>query len=606
MFWIFLQISWDNSLYPLCGICAERMIEAVGAKTMTFKQKIIGIVGGIVLISIVSTSITAIRLIQIAPDLGASAISASNIREHTVPLLVAVKQIKTDVIQVQQWFTDVSATRGLDGLNDGFDMAEQYSKQFEVNASAAIEHARALNMDDVVRALQKATAAFPPYYDTGRKMAQSYVDEGPSGGNKMMASFDAVAEKIGKTTDTVVDLVTDRANERLAGLTQETTSASEDVNTLVMVLAITGIVGLSFALGGVVYLVRLVVRDFGALESDLATLVEKHHNKPLLLSPDRRDEFGPLAKAFAKFRADEIQAEASTAAHQASVDKQIERGHKIDTLCQTFEKASVAVVKALTHESETLLHSSRTMSTVANDTSEKASMVAAAAEEASANVNTVASAAEELSSSISEISRQISQASTVASNAVAEASQTNAKIQGLADAADKIGQVLDLITDIADQTNLLALNATIEAARAGDAGKGFAVVASEVKNLASQTAKATEEISSQITGVQASSRDAVAAIESITKTISELDAIAAAIASAVEEQGAATNEIARNVEQAAEGTQDVSTNIVAVTHAANETNAATSKIEEASVELSKQSRDLEEAVQSFLRSVRIA
>jgi len=176
----------------------------------------------------------------------------------------------------------------------------------------------------------------------------------------------------------------------------------------------------------------------------------------------------------------------------------------------------------------------------------------------------------------------------------------------LAEAANKIGEVVELITDIADQTNLLALNATIEAARAGDAGKGFAVVASEVKNLANQTAKATDEIGTQIGGIQTATKEAVAAIEQITKTISEIDEVASGIASAVEQQGAATQEIARNVEQAAAGTQEVSSNIGGVSQAAGETGTAATQIHGAADGLSQQSERLRAEVDRFLANVRTA
>ena len=209
-----------------------------------------------------------------------------------------------------------------------------------------------------------------------------------------------------------------------------------------------------------------------------------------------------------------------------------------------------------------------------------------------------------MSSSISEISRQVAQSTQIASTAVTEVDGANEKVQGLADAANKIGEVVALITDIADQTNLLALNATIEAARAGEAGKGFAVVASEVKNLANQTAKATEEISSQIGGIQAATDDAVTAIGSIGGTIAQMNEIASTIAAAVEEQGAATQEIARNVEQAAGGTNEVSSNIATVNSAADETGNSAQHMLEAAGDLSEQAKILRAEVDAFLTNIR--
>jgi methyl-accepting chemotaxis protein len=227
-----------------------------------------------------------------------------------------------------------------------------------------------------------------------------------------------------------------------------------------------------------------------------------------------------------------------------------------------------------------------------------------AAEQASTNVATVASASEQLSGSISEISRQVAQSTQIAHLAVSEVEGANEKVQGLADAAKKIDEVVALITDIADQTNLLALNATIEAARAGDAGKGFAVVASEVKNLANQTARATEEISAQISGIQGATEDAVRAIGAIGGTIAKMSEIASAISAAVEEQGAATQEIARNVEHASSGTTEVSNTIREVSSSAEDTGVEASEIRTSANNLTDQSDRLSNEVQNFLKAIR--
>ena len=258
------------------------------------------------------------------------------------------------------------------------------------------------------------------------------------------------------------------------------------------------------------------------------------------------------------------------------------------------------VTSIVASASTELQNTAQSLSATAEQASQQSGAVAAAAEQASANVQTVASAAEELSASIEEVGRQVKESSEIAQSAAHEAEQTNASVEELAEAADKIGQVVELISDIAAQTNLLALNATIEAARAGDAGKGFAVVANEVKSLASQTAKATGDISAQISAIQAATGNAVTAIQGIGETISKVNEIAGTIASAVEEQGAATQEIARNVQEASAGTQEVSSNIVEVQKAASETGVSSTQVLEAASELSKQSEALQAEIAAFM------
>ena len=319
---------------------------------------------------------------------------------------------------------------------------------------------------------------------------------------------------------------------------------------------------------------------------------------------DRGDEIGAMSQAVEVFKVNMLKNQEMAAAQEIENKAKEQHAIAMEKLAHEFEDNVTGILKEVSLASDSMQTTAEGMAATAEETSKQSTVVAAAAEEASTNVQTVASAAEELSSSISEISRQVSQSTEIASAAVSEVENANNKVQGLAEAAQKIGEVVALITDIADQTNLLALNATIEAARAGEAGKGFAVVASEVKNLASATAKATEEISNHIGGIQTATEGAVGAIGTIGTTIGKMSEIAAAIAAAVEEQGAATQEIARNVEQASSGTNEVTSNISGVNQAAGETGQAAAQVLEAVRTLTSQSDSLSHGVEGFLKDIK--
>jgi len=295
-------------------------------------------------------------------------------------------------------------------------------------------------------------------------------------------------------------------------------------------------------------------------------------------------------------------AERKTAQERADA----ERKSTMEALADKFEAAVGKIVDKVSTTSMELESAAGSMSKTAETTQELSSAVAAASEESSANVQSVASATDEMAASVHEISRQVQESSRIANDAVAQAQRTDGRISELSQAAGRIGDVIKLITAIAEQTNLLALNATIEAARAGEAGKGFAVVAQEVKQLASQTAKATDEIRGQIAGMQTATQESVAAIKEIGETIGRISQIATTVAAAVEEQGASTQEIARNVQQAAQGTSQVTGNITEVTRGASETGSAASQVLGSAKSLANQSNHLKMEVAKFLATVRAA
>src|SRR6266851_5549820 len=316
-------------------------------------------------------------------------------------------------------------------------------------------------------------------------------------------------------------------------------------------------------------------------------------------------EIAEMASALVVFR-DTGRAAKSADDKAAAERRKMSEQRRADllSLAQGLESSVKSVVETVSSAATEMQATASAMAATADETSQQATAVSEASALASRNVQTVASAADELSTSTTEIGQQVLQSAQVASQAVAETQRTTATVQGLAAAAQKIGDVVQLINVIASQTNLLALNATIEAARAGEAGKGFAVVASEVKSLASQTAKATEEIAHQIGEIQEATRGAVSAIEDISRTITRVSEIAAGVAAAVEEQAATTRDIARNVQQAAEGTETVSTNIAGVTRSADETGRAANMVLTSAGELASQAERLRHEVDQFLSGVR--
>ncbi|WP_085908912.1 methyl-accepting chemotaxis protein [Kiloniella majae] len=319
------------------------------------------------------------------------------------------------------------------------------------------------------------------------------------------------------------------------------------------------------------------------------------------------DEIAEMAETIQVFKDNAHQVKKLSDEREETERKNEEEKRKaMVDLADRFEDEVKGIVQTVSAAATEMRSTSEGMQVTAGNTSEQAVAVTSASEQASGNVQTVASAAEELSSSISEISRQVSHSTSITNEAVNKAEEANKEVTGLLDASQKIGEVISLISDIAEQTNLLALNATIEAARAGDAGKGFAVVASEVKNLATQTAKATEDISKQIEGIQGATDTAAGAIGSITGTIEQINEITSSVAAAVEEQGAATLEISRNVQEAAAATSQVSSTINDVTGGVEETGRAAQDVLGAASELSQQSEMLNIQVDSFIHKIREA
>ena len=375
------------------------------------------------------------------------------------------------------------------------------------------------------------------------------------------------------------------------------------LSLIIMAFAVVSSLGLT-TLTGWVLLIR-IVRPTLAMTEQMNAVAEGDLGVEIS-GLGRDDEIGDMATAVEVFKQNAVERERLEAERAEGQVAREARAKKIDAITKDFDNSVAGILKTVTSATTEMDATANAMTSTAAQSVQRATAVAAASEQASTNVQTVATASEELSASIGEITRQVSESARITDEAVSQTEKTNQSVLGLNDAAQKIGDVVDLINDIASQTNLLALNATIEAARAGDAGKGFAVVASEVKNLANQTAKATEDIAAQITTMQEETNGAVSALQGVGETIGKINDISASVSAAVEEQAAATQEIGRNVDQAAKGTQEVTENISSVNEATSETGAAAAQVLSASEELARQADALKSTVETFLTDVRAA
>lgn len=376
--------------------------------------------------------------------------------------------------------------------------------------------------------------------------------------------------------------------------------ASAEQNLLISVLQSV------VAFGLVAVLAFLIIRTTGIASRNLISAMERlaDGQVDVDLPQARSNEIGAMIKSVQVFKDNMIEKK-ELEERQAALNDQarLEKRQMMKKMADEFDASVGSIISAVSSASDQLNSTAQIMLQSSEQASDRSATVANVSGEAAANVQTVAAATEEMATSISEINEQMVHASQASQKAVDSVQSTSQHIEVLANTAERIGDVVKMISDIAEQTNLLALNATIESARAGEAGKGFAVVASEVKNLAGQTAKATEEINGQIEEVQTATRLAVTSMATISGDIAKLNETSAAIAAAMEEQGATTQEISRNIQEAASGTNEVSQNIIGVSQAAQESGEAASQVNVASNELSKQSEQLKQEVSNFLAKV---
>jgi methyl-accepting chemotaxis protein len=451
---------------------------------------------------------------------------------------------------------------------------------------------------DLVEAIKQAyTAAFDPQF---LALRERLLDAALNGEKAEMTAGQWAPLNVGRQGAALV--VAERALEAA----KNHSNAQREIAQRTLILqSLMLAVALAVAFGGMVAVRGRVIKPLKQIRDAMLQVAGGDLDAEVPFA-EQRDEIGELAGALATFKANAVEKSEIERQQREQDSRILHRQQAIEGHIATFETQIQEALSALRGASEQMRTTSEGMSSISSETNAQVRMAAKASGEASSNVNNVAAASEELSTSITDISRQVTHAATIASRAVEQARQTDGTVQGLVATASRIGEVVGLINDIASQTNLLALNATIEAARAGDAGRGFAVVASEVKSLATQTAKATEDISQQIAAVQKVAGEAIDAIQGIGGIIGEVSEVATAIAAAVEQQGAATQEITRSTQQAARGTDDVSNNITGVIAGADATGTAAENVKSASEALGAQTRQLGNQVDAFLSNIRAA
>jgi methyl-accepting chemotaxis protein len=517
------------------------------------------------------------------------------------------QSVQTAMARAQIAALEIASARSVERIDELFQTLRSNVAEAGANVDAATQRATRQVTQDAYRDTKKFVDAYLTNAIELAAAQKAVIGAGADGAAKAEAVKAGILNErtfpAAREVSTRIDKLVGVANEFAARRQGELLAELDLVATFALMV---GALVMLMLIGSAVFSVLSIARPVRRIGDVLLGLA--HGDKSLEVPYSTRgDEVGDAARAAKTFKENLIRIEQMEAA-QKDLAAAAAAARKADMarLADEFQAAIGDIVNTVSSASSQLESAAGTLTATADNTQELSGMVAAASEEASTNVGAVATAAEEMSVSVLEIGRQVHDSSRIAGEAVKQAEQTDARITELSQAASRIGDVVKLITAIAEQTNLLALNATIEAARAGEAGRGFAVVASEVKALAAQTAKATDEITTQIASMQVATQDSVSAIKEIGATITRISEIANTVASTLEEQGTVTTEIARNVGEAARGTAQVAEKIIEVNRGASATGAASGQVLGSARALSDESGHLKTAVEKFLNTVRAA
>lgn len=546
-----------------------------------------GILVGIGFVAVVWTALMAINELKVGGPVYTRIVLGKDLIADILPPPEYVIESFLEVTLVLNEPTSLAARKErLAQLRKDYDTRHEYWAADEIYDRATVDKLTGPAHVEAARFWDEVENSLLPAIERGDMIAAA-------------ATYAAVTDAYTKHRAVIDEIV---ADSNRANAASEALAARRESLFMTVVWTVSGIVFV-VVLGGVLFMALGVVRPISRMTGVMKSLSEGKLDVEIP-SAQRRDEVGQMAKAVDVFRANAVEAEAARTRESSQQLERQQRYERMDALTRSFDDSVKGALQQLSGAAVQMENSAHRLTDVADKSNHQVTTMTAATEEASANVQTVASSAEELSASFTEMTRRAEESAEIARAAASQGANAREMVAGLVQSADRIGEVVRLINDIAAQTNLLALNATIEAARAGDAGKGFAVVAGEVKNLAAQTAKATEEIQNQIGAVQSSTKSAAGAIQAITETIGRVNNIAADISEAVQQQTAATHEIARSVQEAAIGTHEVSSNMAGVKETAQETKDSAGEVRATADSVKRESEQLRHLVGGFLADVR--